>query len=130
MDSDPNTSLTSNDKPKCFRIANVPPNWSHDNLLNSLQTIDPSLQQMDRDEYQLSLYPSCYGSTQTALLNLRHCTEYFRQLKLNDFNYPSASSGAELVIDSHFYDLTPLNSPRDEVVAELVLHYLSVPSSC
>ncbi|KAF8534235.1 hypothetical protein BDD12DRAFT_809527 [Trichophaea hybrida] len=120
MDSDPNTSPTSNDKPKCFRIANVRSNWSHDNLLNSLQTIDPSLKQMDTDEYQLSLYPSYYGSTQTALLNLRHCTENFRQLKLNDFNYPLASSGTELVIDSHFYDLTHLNSPRDEVVADVV----------
>jgi hypothetical protein len=86
--------------------------------------IDPRLEQKDKHEYQLSLYPACNGSTQTALLNLNTSTEYFQQLKPDDFNYVSTAGGVDLVIDSHFYDLTPLNSPRDEVVAELVLPVL------
>ncbi|KAF8536358.1 hypothetical protein BDD12DRAFT_290351 [Trichophaea hybrida] len=107
-------------KPKCFRIANVPPTWSRDDLLDSLRKIDSSLARRDSHEYQLSLYPACYGSTQTALLNLCTCSEYFQQLKPNDFNYVKTSSGTQLVIDSHFYDLTPLNSPGDYVVADVV----------
>jgi len=113
-------------EPKCFRIANVPFTWRRDDLLNSLQKIDPSLERKDLHELQLSLYPACFGSTQTALLNLRPCTEYFQQLKSDDFNYVSTSGGTDLVIDSHFYDLTPLNTPGKKVDAELVFHCLAL----
>jgi len=105
---------------KCFRIANVPPDWNKDTLLAVLETIDPFIE----ENPELSLYP-CLDSiqTQTALLNLRTCTEYFQRLKPNDFNHvPILNTGSRghLVIDSHFYNLTPLNSPEGEVVAELV----------
>jgi len=120
----------SKSKSKCFRIANVPSTWSYDHLLNSLRKIDPSLEQKDKYEYQLTLYPACYGSTQTALLNLHTCTEYFQKLKPDDFNFVSTPGRVDLVIDSHFYDLTPLNSPGDEVVAELVLPCVALPCSC
>jgi hypothetical protein len=125
-DSDPNAVPTPSPGPKCFRIANVPSAWSKDDLFNSLREIDPSLEQ----GCQLWLYPACYGSTQTALLNLRTCTEYFQRLNPNDFNYVSTSDETDLVIDSTFYDLTPLNSPGDEVVAELALPCLSLSSPC
>jgi len=108
-----------NAEPKCFRIANVPSSWSKDKLLTTLKSIDPFLVSKN---VELSLYPACSDSTQTqiALLNLRNCTEYFRRLKSNDFNYKEALDGALLVIDSHFYDLTPLNSPEGDIVAEFV----------
>jgi len=108
----------SEPKPKCFRIANVPSTWREDGLLQALQKIDHSLGRQGAHKYQLSLYPACYGLTQTALLNLCPSTEYFQQLNANDFNYVRTPDGVDLVIDSHFYDLTPLNSSGDEAVAE------------
>jgi len=129
-DSGRSNTPMPNPGPKCFRIANVPLTWSKDDLLNSLIKIDPSL---ENHEYKLSLYPACYGSTQTALLNMRGCTEYFQRLKQNDFNYvpiPDATDRAYLVIDSHFYDLTPLNSPAEGIVAEFVSPFPALPRSC
>ncbi|KAF8538649.1 hypothetical protein BDD12DRAFT_137758 [Trichophaea hybrida] len=113
----------SKPQPKCFRIANVPSSWSPENLLNSLQKIDPLLAQTNIREYQLSLYPACCGSTQTALLNFRTCTEYFHGLNQNVDHYvkvTNAIDGDHLVIDSHFNNLTPLNTPEEEVVADVV----------
>jgi hypothetical protein len=109
---------TGNDGPKCFRIANVPPDWKKDTLLAALETIDPCLEDHNP---QLSLYP-CLDSTQTqtALLNLGTCTTYFHGLKPNDFNHVHTTDNNILVIDSHFYGLTPLNSPEGKIVAELV----------
>jgi len=108
---------TSNDGPKCFRIANIPPDWKEDTLLATLETIDPCLEDHNP---QLSLYP-CLDSTQTqtALLNLGTCTKYFHGLKPNDFNHVHTTDN-NIVIDSYFYGLTPLNSPEGKIVAELV----------
>ncbi|KAF8545022.1 hypothetical protein BDD12DRAFT_800667 [Trichophaea hybrida] len=55
---------------------------------------------------------ACFGSTQTALLNLDICTEYFQRLKPDESKHEEASDGALLTIDSHFSDLTPLNIPE------------------
>jgi hypothetical protein len=108
-----------NAEPKCFRIANVPSSWTKDNLLTTLKSIDPFLH---GKIVELSLYPACSDSseTQIALLNMPNCTEYFRRLKSNDFNYIETSDGTLIVIDSHFHDLTPLNSPKGDIVAEFV----------
>jgi hypothetical protein len=84
-------------------------------LLKSLKQIDPYLEQKP----QLSLYPACCGPTQTALLNLQACSAYFQNLKSNDFNYVTFKETL-LVIDSHFFDLTPLNTPEGEIYAESV----------
>jgi hypothetical protein len=100
--------------PMCFRIANVPSTWNKERLLTALLTVDPSLDKTS----QLSLYPACCGSTLTALLNQATCTEYFQRLKPNEYNYMKTSDGTHLVIDSHFYDLTPLNNPKGGIVAE------------
>jgi len=112
-------TLIRNAEPKCFRIANVPSSWSKDTLLTTLKWIDPFLADQN---VKLSLYPACSYSiqTQVALINLRRCTEYFRLLKSDRFNYEELSDGTLLVIDSHFYDLTPLNSPEGDIVAEFV----------
>jgi hypothetical protein len=110
----------------CFRISGVPLDWSEDDLLGALKAIDPYL----RDEMaQLSLYPACSGPTQTALLNLGTYTQYFRALKPNESTYESTSAVGKtkvaLALDSHFYDLTPLNTPGDRIVAEFVIFYIS-----
>lgn len=100
--------------PKCFRISNVPSDWNKEKLVDALRTINRFLDQ----NLELSLYPACCGPTQTALLNLSTCTEYFQDLKPNEFNYVNTIEGLLLVIDSHFYNLTPLNTPEDNIVAE------------
>jgi len=105
--------------PKCFRIANVPSDWNEVKLLKVLKQIDPFLEQI----LQLSLYPACCGPTKTALLNLGACTAYFQHLKSSDYNYITFEETL-LVIDSHFFDLTPLNTPEEEIHAESVPHSL------
>jgi len=120
------TTRVRNTAPKCFRIANVPLNWDENMLLAALKTFDPIIENQNP---QLSLYP-CLNSTetQTALLNLGTCTEYFEQLKPDDFNHVKALDKIDLVIDSHFDNLTPLNLPARDVVAELVLLCLAFNS--
>jgi len=119
-DSGSSSIPMANPRPKCFRIGNIPSTWSEDNLLNSLKEIDPSLDRIRSNEYQLSLFPACQGTSKTAVLNLKTCTPYFEQLEPNDSNYRETSDGTFLVIDSHFHDLTPMNSPEGEIVAEFV----------
>ncbi|KAF8538592.1 hypothetical protein BDD12DRAFT_884762 [Trichophaea hybrida] len=119
-DSGPSNIPMANPGPKCFRISNVPSTWSKDDLLNSLKEIDPSLERISSNEYQLSLFPACHGSSKTAILNFETCTKYFQKLKTDDFNYQRTSDGSFLVIDSHFHDLTPLSSPEGKIVADVV----------
>jgi hypothetical protein len=115
---------------KCFRISGIPQDWKEDDLLGALQTIDPDLR---NEKSQLSLYPACCGSSQTALLELDP-TKYFQSLGLNESTYergfPAGKTEAVLSIDSHFYDLTPLNTPDKRIIAELVASasYLTKPN--
>jgi hypothetical protein len=95
----------------------VPLGWGKEMLLNTLYTIDPSLKTR---KVQLSLFPACSGPTQTALLNLDNITEYFQHVKSNAFKYELMADGSYLAIDTHFYDLSPLNTPEGEIFAELV----------
>ena len=109
-------------KPKCFRISGIPQNWSKDDLLFGLLAIDPAL---EGQTYELSLFPACCGPTQTALLCLDICTEYFRLIGSTESRHERISGQENgprvlLVIDCHFNDLTPLNDPGDEILAELV----------
>jgi len=103
----------------CFRITNVPSAWSEGDLVVALQTIDPFFKDSN---YSISLYPACYDFSQTALLSLDACTEYFQSLGPNESKYLQNSDGTPIMVDSHFHDLTPLNTPGDTVVAELVPH--------
>jgi hypothetical protein len=120
---DPNIATRT----KCFRISGVPQDWKEDDLLGAFQNIDPDLQ---NQEPQLSLYPACCGSSQTALLEL-DTTEYFQSLGPNEsYERVSLASKTEavLTIDSHFYDLTPLNTPDKQIIAEFVASCLPKPS--
>jgi hypothetical protein len=112
----PCNSPVSHATPKCFRIANVPLNWTNIDLLEALRTIDPDLKDQNPE---ISLFPACIGSTKTALLNLDRCSGYFGNLNSNEPKHQRVSN-AWLVIDSQFYDLTPMNTPREEIVAEFV----------
>ncbi|KAI5855181.1 hypothetical protein BZA05DRAFT_472091 [Tricharina praecox] len=107
--------------PKCFRISAVPPGWSDDDLFDALRTVDPSL----HNRNDLSLYPACCGSTQTALLNLHTYSQYFHSIDVNKSTYERVAktavrTDALLVIDCHFYDFTPLNTPDGNILADVV----------
>jgi hypothetical protein len=114
-------------EPKCFRISDVPSTWNNDDLLDFLRKVDGSLATMTLRGDQLSLYPACCGSGKTALLNLNlnDCPRFFHSLKPSDSEYVQTRYGSSqeesgLVIDRHFYGLTPLNTPEGEVIAESV----------
>jgi len=100
----------------------VPLDWKVIDLLDALKAIDSSLKD---HKHQLSLYPACNTPTQTALLTLDSCSKYFRSLKPNESYYETTSvvnkSKTILTLDSHFHDLTPLNTPEGDIVAESVL---------
>ncbi|KAI9771315.1 MAG: hypothetical protein M1840_002285 [Geoglossum simile] len=109
-------------KPKSFRIAGIPSNWTQHDLLVALRTIDPDF---NHRSHQLSLYPACCGHTQTSLVCLDTCTKYFQSLEPNEYKYERVydtvnKTVADLVFDCHFYDLTPLNKPKGEIVADVV----------
>ncbi|KAF8539839.1 hypothetical protein BDD12DRAFT_805016 [Trichophaea hybrida] len=122
--SSPPTCAASNPGPKCFRITNIPLEWSKDDLLKSLRGIQPSLGNFDGP---ISLYPSCCVTTsQTALLNLKTCPEFFQGIGPDDNKHLEIQGRGQyldetvvLSVDSHFYDMTPLNKPEGEIVAEL-----------
>ena len=114
---------------KCFRISGIPQDWKEDDLLRALQNIDPDFR---NQKSQLSLYPACCGSSQTALLEL-YPTKYFQSLGPNESTYkrvsPAGKTEAVLTIDSHFYDLTPLNTPDKQIIAELAASCLQKSNS-
>ncbi|KAF8538249.1 hypothetical protein BDD12DRAFT_806276 [Trichophaea hybrida] len=124
------TRATSNPGPKCFRVTNIPPEWSKDNLLKSLREIEPSLDHFDGP---VSLYPACCDTTsQTALLNLKTCPEFLQDIGPGDtkslkMQGQNLDKTVVLSVDSHFYGLTPLNTPEGEIVAELVYSFAIVP---
>jgi hypothetical protein len=128
--ADPNSYsiATRSFRTKCFRISGIPPDWKEDDLLGALQTIDPDLR---NQKSQLSLYPACCGSSQTALLELDP-TKYFQSLGPNESTYtsifPASKTEVVLTIDSHFYGLTPLNTPDKQIIAELVASCLPNPN--
>ncbi|KAF8537282.1 hypothetical protein BDD12DRAFT_982249 [Trichophaea hybrida] len=117
---------------KCFRISAVPITWDRDDLLESLRELSLLFEELDSGD-QLSLYPDCFDSNskQTALLNFKRCPAPFLQLPLNDtsgFPVSDKKSGevVDLLINSHFYNLTPLNVPGEEVVADVDYSIITV----
>jgi hypothetical protein len=101
-----------------FRISDIPSSWSKDRLVIALKTKDPGFEEK---EVKVSLYPSCNGTGQIALLQLRESSELVRNLQAEDTAYlpiPSGDSTIAMSIDSHFYNLTRLNTPGSPIIAE------------
>ncbi|KAF8542396.1 hypothetical protein BDD12DRAFT_802949 [Trichophaea hybrida] len=107
----------SNLRPKCFRISGLPSSWNENDLFDALRAIDPSLTPQD---YRPSLNPSCCSPTQTALLNFDLCTEHLQHHKHLEVSESASRAAALLMIDSHFNNLTQLNVPQGEVVADVI----------
>ena len=103
----------------CFRISGIPPCWDSERLGRELRTIDP---EFDRMGAEVSGPFPDHDSTQTALLNLSECTLYFT-FEPNQEKHEIINEGGRkihLVLDKHFYDLTPLNRAEEPVKMELV----------
>jgi len=121
---------SSNPRPKCFRISGLPSSWTEDNLFDALHDIDPSL---TRQKFRPSLYPACVSwvplpggfptdrhAKQTALLNLDASSEHLHSRTHLSVSESASRTAAVLKIDCDFYNLTPLNVPKGDIVAELV----------
>lgn len=107
-------------KPTCWRIQNVPEEWSEDQLLVNLQTLDRSLENLEA--HRLSLYPAYAGKTQTALLNLEATPKFLQGLNPNQYHSVTihgSKTEVDLSIDCHFHGLTPLNNPKGDHIIEL-----------
>ena len=111
--------VSKQNQPTCFRISGIPPDWDRARLKKELQTIDPGFDNMGA--MISGPFPDSYGYT--ALLDLNECTSYFtfepnqeKHVLINE-----SDRRARLVLDKHFYDLTPLN--RAEVPIEMELVY-------
>ena len=103
----------------CFRVSGIPPLWDGERLEQALRTIDPEFDLMDAEIS--GPFPD-HDSTQTALLNLSGCTSYFT-FDPNQEKHKIIYEGdrkIHLVLDKHFYDLTPLNRAEEPIKMELV----------
>jgi hypothetical protein len=101
-----------------FRISNIPNTWGKDQLVQALKAEQPGF---GEEQVQLSLYQSCNGTGQTAVLYLSKCSKYFCETSAEETRFlklPSEGSTVTVSVDGHFYDLTPLNSPGSPIIAE------------
>ena len=114
--------VSKQNQPTCFRISGIPSDWDRERLKKELQTIDPGFDNMGA-EISGPFPDSCEYSTRTALLDLNECTSYFTFEPNREKHELIDESGRKvhLVLDKHFYDLTPLN--RAEVPIEMELVY-------
>lgn len=108
--------------PICFRISGIPPHWDSKDVMDYLTNhIDGEL---DWSTAKLSgSFPSPFDDTQCALLGLDCCTNSLRTRFSHQHNveHPVVEVNREtfhMVIDRHFYDLTPMNKPTLPIVAE------------
>jgi hypothetical protein len=119
------TAPPSLSKPVCIRINAIPGDWKEHDLRDALQN---EVDNFDTQKPQLSLFPACTSRSQTALLNLGAPSGFFLKLKGEKHLELRTAEKAECIsLDNSFYDLTPLNDPGKEIVAELVrLHPLEL----
>lgn len=121
----PTNAAPTPSKPSCWRIQNIPQEWSQEELLRRLKKIDKSLEKLEA--HWLSVYPAYSGNTKTGLLNMKVPLQFF--LKLDpDSTHPitiiEQSETKERIeidisFDCHFHGLTPLNVPKGENIIEL-----------
>jgi hypothetical protein len=102
-----------------FRISGIPTEWTDVGVIDALKS--PAHAVIHDGQYpRLSLYPACTGSTQTGLLKLENCVEFLEKIKSDKIQLELSLEGkdATVDIDVDFYDLTPLNTPGNEHIAE------------
>jgi hypothetical protein len=102
-----------------FRISGILANWTEVDVVDTLKSLQPPI--IDGDQHpRLSLYPACAGLTQTGLLKLENCLELLEKIRSDQIKLELSvgGEGAIVDIDCHFYDLTPLNTAGNELIAE------------
>jgi hypothetical protein len=102
-----------------FRLTGIPTGWTEVDVVRALKSLEPTI--IHDDQYPcLSLYPACAGSTQTGLLKLKDCLELYEKIKSDKIKLELSveEENAIVVMDGDFYDLTPLNTPGNEHIAE------------
>ena len=111
--------VSNKNQPACLRISGIPPHWDRKRLEEELRTIDPEFDPMGAEIS--GPFPD-HDSTQTALLNLSECTPYFTFEPKEEKHEIIDENGQRihLVLDRHFYDLTPLNRAEEPIKMELV----------
>ena len=85
-----------------------------------MKTIDPEFDPMGAEVS--GPFPDVYDPAQVALLDLSECTSYFT-FEPNQEKYKAIKGNGQrihLVLDNHFYDLTPLNRSNEPVRMESV----------
>jgi hypothetical protein len=111
----PQAAIDTSPTTRCFRISDIPSTWSEDCLVKVMKSTDPGF---DEGMAKISLYPSCNGTGKTALLYLSERSELVQHLQTEKTTYLSEDPPINIVIDSNFYDLTPLNTPKSPIIAE------------
>jgi hypothetical protein len=102
-----------------FRISGIPVGWTELDVVGSLETLEPTI--IDADQHpRVFLYPACAGLTQTGLVKLENCLELRERIKSDQIKLEISVAGESVIVDigCHFYDLTPLNTPGNELIAE------------
>ncbi|KAA8896070.1 hypothetical protein FN846DRAFT_801292 [Sphaerosporella brunnea] len=102
---------------KCFRVSNIPASWDASHLRTWLQQLD---ERWEPSTCIISLYPSCYNTHQTALVNMDNYPQCFKDIKPDEDKVLEAPEGAMLSVDYHFHDLTPLNIPDPDITADVI----------
>jgi hypothetical protein len=102
-----------------FRMSGIPVGWTELDVVTALKALEPTIINSDQ-HLGLSLYPACAGLTQTGLLKVENCLELREKLQSGQITLElSVESESVIVdIDCHFHDLTPLNTPGNELIAE------------
>ncbi|KAI5847651.1 hypothetical protein DFP73DRAFT_348217 [Morchella snyderi] len=112
--------------PICFRIRGIPPHWESEDVMEHLKSNMHVYNELDWKAARLSgPFPSPFGDSQCALLNLDRCTDHlgtiFSDQKTEEYSVIEVNQKTfHMVIDRHFYDLTPLNKPSLPIVADVI----------
>jgi hypothetical protein len=99
-----------------FRISGVPLTWTEDDVLNALKSVDKS-RTLEVQKCHVTLYPACCGPFQIGLLNMGSSLKSFCD-DSSKLELQTQDTVQYLFIDRHFYGLTPLNTPGNDVYVE------------
>lgn len=104
---------------RCFRLSDIPSTWTEDKVLGILEekcnlTRSPST--------RLTLLPSIHDSQfQVGLLSIQRLRDFvdsFAPKEHDNYRRHVQCGDVQIIIDRHFYGLTPLNNPGIAPVAE------------
>ncbi|KAI5804940.1 hypothetical protein EDC01DRAFT_351408 [Geopyxis carbonaria] len=105
-------------KPICIRVENIPWDWKYQKVVEILSLRNHTI---GTCRATLSIYRSCSGDTQTALLNLDSSNLPGKlKGKLQRPITLEAEERINISVDTSFYGLTPLNSSEGETLMDIV----------